>query len=78
VIEKIYETDGDRIQANRILDFIEKSGNKETTKVTVAESLWKDERYARATIVNILLMTFRTMSGFSGIMLYSNSIFEKA
>jgi len=75
-IQHIYETDEDLTQANRILRFIEKSGNKETTKVPVLASLWTDERYARATLVNIANMSFHVLTGYSAVMSYSNTIFN--
>jgi len=78
VIEKIYKTEGDRVQANRIVHFIEKTGNKDTTKISVWDSLWRDERFARATLVNIVNMTFHVLSGYASIMSYSNTIFKEA
>jgi hypothetical protein len=54
--------------------FIEKSNNKETIKVSFRDALWRDERYSRASIVNIILMSFHVLTGYSAVKGFSNSI----
>lgn len=77
-IHTIYDTNGNTIQANRIKRFLEKSCNQETTKVSLTETIWTDERYRRASIVNVTIMTFHTLTGYAAVMAFSTSIFETA
>ena len=42
------------------------------------DALWKDERYSRASLVNIGIMSFHVLTGYSAVMSFSNSIFKKA
>lgn len=58
--------------------FLQKSGNSETTKVSLKEALWTDEKYSRASQVNIVVMSFHVLTGYSAVMAFSNSIFETA
>lgn len=44
--------------ARQVLAHIEKSGNQETTKLSVSDAMCKDERYARASIICVTLMCF--------------------
>ena len=77
-INVIYDTNGSNIQANRIKRFIEKSCNQQTTKVSLMDSMWKDERYARASIVNVTIMSFHVLTGYAAVMAFSNTIFANA
>ena len=77
-IHTIYETNGSEVSANRIKRFIEKSCNKNTTKVSFAESFLHDEKYVRASWVNVGIMTFHCLTGYSAVMAFSNTIFENA
>lgn len=58
--------------------FIQKSCNQQTTKVALLDALWRDERYARATLVNVGVMSFHVLTGYSAVMNFSNSIFANA
>lgn len=40
--------------------------------------MWRDERYARASIVNVTIMSFHVLTGYAAVMAFSNTIFEKA
>lgn len=40
------------------------------------DSFWRDERYIRASYVNVLLMTFRTLTGYAAVKGFSTSIFK--
>lgn len=77
-IHAIYQTEGSQIQANRIKRFIEKSCNQNTTKTSLIDSMWRDERYARASIVNVTIMSFHVLTGYAAVMAFSNTIFENA
>ena len=56
--------------------FIQKSNNKETVSVSFMNSFWRDERYVRASYVNVVLMTFRTLTGYAAVKGFSTSIFK--
>ena len=77
-IHTIYDTKGSEIQANRIKRFIEKSCNKETTKISFMDSMWRDERYNRASLTNVTIMTFHVLTGYAAVMAFSNTIFKNA
>lgn len=77
-IHNIYVTSNSNIQANRIKRFIEKSCNNETTKISLANSMWLDERYARASLVNVTIMSFHVLTGYAAVMAFSNTIFKNA
>ena len=62
-IHSIYKTEESDIEARKFFKFIEESCNKETVKVSFMESLWYDERYRRATIVSVILMSFNSLTG---------------
>ena len=40
--------------------------------------MWNDERYARASIVNVSIISFHALTGYSAVMAFSNTIFENA
>ena len=77
-INVIYKTNGSEVRANRIKRFIEKSCNQQTTKVSLKDSMWVDERYARASIVNVTIMSFHVLTGYAAVMAFSNTIFKNA
>lgn len=56
--------------------FIQKSCNQQTTKISLMDALWNDEKYSRASLVNIGVMSFHVLTGYSAVMAFSNSIFE--
>ena len=64
VIHKIYKTDDNDAQAQRILRFFKNTGTKETSNVTVKEALWADDKYTRATWVSIGLSFFYVYCGY--------------
>ena len=77
-INKIYNTRGSDAQAQRIKRFIEKSCNNNTTKVALMDAMWRDEHYARASLVNVCVMSFHALTGYSAVMSFSNTIFKNA
>ena len=42
------------------------------------DSMWTDERFRRASIVNVILMTFQTLTGYKAVLSFSTSIFAEA
>jgi MFS family permease len=77
-IHTIYKTNGSPIQANRIMSFLQKSCNQNVAKISPYDALFGDERYVRACWVNIIVMSFHVLTGYSAVMSFSNTIFTKA
>lgn len=73
-IHKIYVTSGSTIQANKIKRFIEKSCNNQVAKVSLWDS-FSDQKYQRATLVNVTVMSFHALTGYAAVMGFSSSIF---
>jgi len=46
--------------------------------VSLKDSFFGDERYTRASWVNVAIMSFHVLTGYSAVMSFSNSIFESA
>ena len=42
------------------------------------DAMWRDEHYARASLVNVCVMSFHAMTGYSAVMSFSNTIFANA
>lgn len=78
VIHTIYDTEGSQIQANKIMRFIQKSSNPNTVRTPMLDALWRDDRYRRATLVCLGIISIRALTGFAGIMAFSTTIFGEA
>ena len=76
-VHKIYKTGDSNIIASKIVRFIKKSGEKTTSTATVKDSLFKDDRYIRASWVNIGLMVCHVFTGYQFVLSFSSSIFEE-
>ena len=76
-VHRIYKTGESDIIAKKIIRFIKKSGDKTTSKATLVDSLFKDEKYIRASWSNIILMVFHVLTGYSAVIAFSTSIFKK-
>ena len=75
-IHRIYRTGESDIIANKIIRFIKKSGDKTTTKATLIDSLFRDEKYIRASWTNIVVMIAHVLTGYSAVIAFSTTIFE--
>jgi len=78
VIHTIYDTEGSQIQANKIMRFIQKSSNPNTVRTPMLDALWRDDRYRRATLVNLGVISFKVLTGYAGLMAFSTTIFGEA
>ena len=76
-IHRIYRTGDSDIIANKIIRFIKKSGDKTTTKATLVDSLFKDEKYIRASWTNIIVMIAHVLTGYSAVIAFSTLIFKE-
>ena len=76
VIHQIYKT-GDNVElAEEIKDFISSTIQKQSTSVTYKEAFCSDERYKRASWINVGYIIFHELSGINVILTYSNTILE--
>ena len=75
-IHRIYRTGESDIIANKIIRFIKKSGDKTTTKATLVDSLFRDEKYIRASWTNIVVMIAHVLTGYSAVIAFSTTIFQ--
>ena len=57
-----------------IYDFIESTIQKKSTSVTYGEAFCSDERYRRASWINVGYIVFHELSGINVILTYSNTI----
>ena len=64
IIHQIYHTEGSDVQASKILRFFQKTGTKETSNVTLKQTLYADDRYTRATWVSVGLGFFFVYCGY--------------
>jgi len=76
-VHKIYLTGDSEIIANKIVRFIKKSGDKTTSSATLIDSLFRDERYIRASWTNIVIMICHVLTGYSAVIAFSTSIFKE-
>ena len=60
------------------MNFVEESSNQESTKVSLYDSFIGDERYRRASWINVTVMSFHALTGYSAVMAFSNTIFKEA
>ena len=76
-IHRIYKTGESDIIAKKIVRFIKKSGDKTTSKATLIDSLFRDEKYIRASWTNIVVMIAHVLTGYSAVIAFSTSIFKE-
>ena len=76
-IHRIYKTGESDIIAKKIVRFIKKSGDKTTSKATLIDSLFKDEKYTRASWINIVAIIAHVLTGYSAVKAFSTSIFKE-
>ena len=76
VIHRIYKTGGSEEMAEEIAAFISSTIQKQSTKVTYKEAFCSDEKYKRASWVNVVYIVFHELTGINVILTYSNTILE--
>ena len=60
--------------AEEISQFIASTIQKQSTRVTYGEAFCSDERYTRASWINVIYMVFHELTGINVILAYSNTI----
>ena len=76
VIHQIYKTGGNDELANEITEFIGSTIQKQSISVTYKEAFCSDERYTRASWINVVYIVFHELTGINIILTYSNTILE--
>ena len=81
VVHKIFKTEGNDYVAQQIINEIErKLGGKDegdhAQKATLKEAYITDERYVRASWINVIAMIFHELTAINIIMAFSNTILE--
>ena len=74
VLNQIYKTDGNEELAEEISDFIESTIQKKSTSVSYTEAFCSDEKYKRASWINVGYIVFHELTGINVILTYSNTI----
>ena len=59
-----------------IHDFISSTIQKKSTSVTLKEAFLTDERYTRASWVNVVMIVFHELTGINVVLMYSSTILE--
>ena len=76
-VHRIYKTGDSDIIAKKIIRFIKKSGDKTTSKATLMDAMFRDERYIRASWINVIIMILHVFTGYQAVISFSSSIFKK-
>jgi hypothetical protein len=76
-IHQIYPTNGSSRIAYRIYNYIKMTSTSDQPNVSFKQAFFKDEKFVRASYVSLMIIVFSELTGFSAIMLYSNSIFTE-
>jgi hypothetical protein len=68
VIDKIYKNENNQRLTERILVFIDTTGDKEVSKIGFMDAFFRDERYTRASWVSLMVNFFHIFTGNNAVL----------